>query len=101
MKRSEALRLREIIEEAVQSLDDETAQEAIILFPEAKEDKPLVKDKRYRHEGKLKKAKKDKKKDEKKDLHDPEELEEIAPPKPAGPKDEKEHKPDPKVKEGV
>ena len=48
MKRSEALRLREIIEEAVQSLDDETALEAIVLFPEVTEDKPLEKGKRYK-----------------------------------------------------
>ena len=83
MKRSEALRLREIIEEAVQSLDDETALEAIVLFPEVTDDKPLEKGKRYKHEGKLKKAKKDKKPHEHKNPHDPEEMEEVKPgPKP-------------------
>lgn len=77
MKRSEALRLREIIEEAVQSLDDETAMEAIVLFPEATDDTEVVKGKRYRHNGKLKKAKKDKKKKEKKNFDDPDEWEEV------------------------
>lgn len=85
MKRSEALRLREIIEEAVQSLDDETALEAIVLFPEVTDDKPLKKGKRYKHEGKLKKAKKDKKPHEHKNPHDPEEMEEIKKPEPPAP----------------
>lgn len=34
MKRSEAVRLREIIEQAVKSLDNNTALEAVILFPQ-------------------------------------------------------------------
>lgn len=80
MKRSEALRLREIIEEAVQSLDDETALEAIVLFPEVSEDKPLEKGKKYKHEGKLKKAKKDKGPHEHKNPHDPNEMEEVKKP---------------------
>lgn len=77
MKRSEALRLREIIEEAVQSLDDDTAMEAIVLFPEVTDDTEVVKGKKYRHNGKLKKAKKDKKKKEKKNFDDPDDWEEV------------------------
>ena len=34
MKRSEVLKLRKIIEKAAQSLDDETALEAVTLHPE-------------------------------------------------------------------
>lgn len=60
MTRSEAQRLREIIETAVESLDDETAQEAAVLFPKLdKNNKDIVKGKRYYHNGKLKRAKKD------------------------------------------
>lgn len=77
MKRSEAKRLREIIEEAVQSLDDEIAMEAIVLFPEVTDDTEVVKGKRYRHNGKLKKAKKDKQKKEKKNFEDLDEWEEV------------------------
>ena len=90
MKRSEALRLREIIEEAVQSLDDETAMEAIVLFPEVRDDKPLEKGKRYKHEGKLKKAKKDKGPHEHKNPHDPDEMEEIKKPEAPKPHEHKE-----------
>ena len=65
MTRSEAKRIREILEEAVQSLDDATAEEVIMFFPEATDDIEIVKGKRYRHNGKLKKAKKEKKKKDK------------------------------------
>lgn len=59
MTRSEAKRIREILEEAVQSLDDATAEEVIMFFPIVDENTTeLVKGKRYRHNGKLKKAKK-------------------------------------------
>lgn len=60
MTRSKAIRLREIIETAVENLDDETAQEAVELFPKLdKEGKDIKKNKRYNHNGKLVRAKKD------------------------------------------
>lgn len=42
MKRNEALRLREIIEQAAVSLHDKEASEAATLFPRLKEDGALV-----------------------------------------------------------
>lgn len=60
MKRSEALAIRQTLEEVVQLLDDENAEKVIMFFPEATDDIELVKGKRYRHNGKLKKAKKNK-----------------------------------------
>ena len=80
MTRSGAQRLREIIEEAVQSLDDETAEEAAVLFPKLdKEEKKIVKGKRYYHNGKLKKAKKDFDKHEDKHFDDADFWEELPP----------------------
>lgn len=43
MKRSEAIRLRGIVEQAVQSLDDKTASEAPTLFGNMKYDGGLIK----------------------------------------------------------
>lgn len=43
MKRSEAIRLRGIVEQATQSLDDRTASEAPMLFPGMKNDGSLIK----------------------------------------------------------
>ena len=43
MKRSEALRLRSIIEQATVSLDDKTASEGAMLFPRLKGNGELVK----------------------------------------------------------
>ena len=60
MTRSKAIRLREIIETAVENLDDAAAQEAVELFPKLdKEGKDIKKNKRYNHNGKLVRAKKD------------------------------------------
>lgn len=42
MKRSEAMRLRGIVEQAVVSLDDKTASEAATLFPSLKGDGALL-----------------------------------------------------------
>ena len=42
MKRSEALKLRSIVEQAAVSLDDKTASEAATLFPSLKGDGSLV-----------------------------------------------------------
>lgn len=42
MKRSEALKLRSIVEQAAVSLDDKTASEAAALFPRLKADGSLV-----------------------------------------------------------
>lgn len=42
MKRSEALKLRSIIETAVVSLDDKTASESVTLFPSLKQNGALV-----------------------------------------------------------
>lgn len=67
MKRSEALAIRQTLEEVVQLLDDENAEKVIMFFPEATDDIELVKGKRYRHNGKLKKAKKNKTKGDKAD----------------------------------
>ena len=80
MTRSEAQRLREIIEMAVESLDDETAQEAAILFPKLdKESKKIVKGKRYYYNGKLKKAKKNFDKHEDKYFDDEDYWEDLSP----------------------
>lgn len=43
MKRSEAIRLRGIVEQATQSLDDKTASEGATLFPRLKYDGSLIK----------------------------------------------------------
>lgn len=43
MKRSEAIRLRAIVEQAAVSLDDKTASEGITLFPRLKGDGTLIK----------------------------------------------------------
>lgn len=43
MKRSEAIRLRAIVEQAAVSLDDQTASEAATLFPRLKNDGSLIK----------------------------------------------------------
>lgn len=43
MKRSEALKLRAIVEQAVGSLDDKTASEGTTLFPRLKQNGELVK----------------------------------------------------------
>lgn len=43
MKRSEAVRLRQIVEQAAASLDDQTASEGASLFPRLKADGGLVK----------------------------------------------------------
>lgn len=54
MTRSKARRLREIIEQAVENLDDETAAEAVELFPKAdKKGKKIKKGKRYNFNGEL------------------------------------------------
>lgn len=42
MKRSEAIHLRSIVEQATASLDDKTASTAATLFPQLKEDGSLV-----------------------------------------------------------
>ena len=42
MKRNEAIRMREIIEQAAQSLPDQEASEAPALFPSLKEDGKLI-----------------------------------------------------------
>lgn len=57
MKRSEAIRLRAIVETAVVSLDDQTASEAASLFPRLKGDGSLVKaGTRVNHHGTIKRA---------------------------------------------
>ena len=57
MKRSEAIRLRAIVETAVVSLDDQTASEATSLFPRLKGDGSLVKaGTRINHRGTIKRA---------------------------------------------
>lgn len=42
MKRTEAIKLRSIIEQAVESVDDKTASEGAVLFPRLKQDGALV-----------------------------------------------------------
>lgn len=57
MKRSEALRLRRIIEQATVSLDDKTASEGAMLFPRLKGNGELVKaGTRVNWNGKIKRA---------------------------------------------
>lgn len=57
MKRSEALRLRRIIEQATASLDDKTASEGALLFPRLKGNGELVKaGTRVNWNGKIKRA---------------------------------------------
>lgn len=57
MKRSEAIRLRAIVETAAVSLDDKTASEAATLFPRLKGDGTLVKaGTRINHNGTIKRA---------------------------------------------
>lgn len=57
MTRNETLRLRAIVEQAVASLDDQTASEGAALFPRLKEDGSLIKaGKRINWNGVLKQA---------------------------------------------
>ena len=57
MKRTEALKLRSIIEQAAESLDDQTASEAAMLFPALKQDGALIKTgTRINHGGVIKRA---------------------------------------------
>lgn len=57
MNRAEALKLRNIIEQATASLDDKTASEAPTLFPRLKQDGSLIKvGTRISWNGKLKRA---------------------------------------------
>lgn len=57
MKRTDALKLRSIIEQAATSLDDQTASTAAMLFPALKQDGSLVKaGARINHGGVIKRA---------------------------------------------
>ena len=57
MNRSEALKLRAIIETAAASLDDKTASTAPTLFPQLKQDGSLIKaGTRINHNGSIKRA---------------------------------------------
>lgn len=57
MKRTEALKLRSIIEQAATSLDDQTASSAALLFPALKGDGALIKaGTRINHGGVIKRA---------------------------------------------
>lgn len=57
MNRSEAIRLRAIVETAAVSLDDKTASEAATLFPRLKHDGALIKaGTRINHNGTIKRA---------------------------------------------
>ena len=57
MKRTEALKLRSIIEQAAVSLDDQTASSAALLFPSLKGDGALIKTgTRINHGGVIKRA---------------------------------------------
>lgn len=57
MKRSEAIRLRAIVETAAVSLDDRTASEAAALFPRLKRDGSLIHaGTRINHRGTIKRA---------------------------------------------
>lgn len=57
MKRTEALKLRSIIEKAATSLDDQTASSAALLFPALKGDGALIKaGTRINHGGVIKRA---------------------------------------------
>lgn len=57
MKRTDALKLRSIIEQAATSLDDQTASEAAMLFPSLKQDGALIKaGTRINHGGVIKRA---------------------------------------------
>ena len=57
MKRSEALRLRAIVEQAAASLDDKVASEAASLFPRLKGDGSIVEaGTRINHHGTIKRA---------------------------------------------
>lgn len=57
MTRNEALRLRAIVEQAAESLDDQTASEGAALFPHLKGDGSLIKaGKRINWNGALKQA---------------------------------------------
>ena len=53
ISRQKAYHLRSVIEQAVVSLDDETALEAVELFPEWKTDTAYAVDTRIRYEGQL------------------------------------------------
>lgn len=57
MTRDEALRIRVIVEQATESLDDQTASEGATLFPRLKQDGSLIKaGTRINWQGSLKKA---------------------------------------------
>lgn len=57
MTRTEAIYLRSIVEQAVTSLEDQTASTAVTLFPRLKEDGALIKaGMRIRWQGQLKRA---------------------------------------------
>lgn len=57
MTRDEALRIRAIVEQATESLDDQTASEGATLFPRLKQDGSLIKaGTRINWQGSLKKA---------------------------------------------
>lgn len=57
MKRTDALKLRSIIEQAATSLDDQTASSAAMLFPALKQDGALIKaGTRINHGGVIKRA---------------------------------------------
>ena len=57
MTRNEALRLRAIVEQAAESLDDQTASDSVALFPHLKGDGSLIKSgKRINWNGVLKQA---------------------------------------------
>ena len=57
MTRDEALRIRAIVEQATESLDDQTASEGAALFPRLKQDGSLIKaGTRINWQGSLKKA---------------------------------------------
>ena len=57
MTRAEALKLREIVEQASTSLDDMTASKAPALFPRLKQDGSLIKaGTRINHNGEIRKA---------------------------------------------
>ena len=57
MKRTEALKLRSIIEQAATSLDDQTASTAAMFFPALKQDGALIKvGTRINHDGVIKRA---------------------------------------------
>lgn len=57
MTRNEAIYLRSVVEQAVTSLEDQTASTAVILYPRLKEDGALIRaGMRIRWQGQLKRA---------------------------------------------